>query len=114
MKKITETIVVIILVLVGVSLILGGIHDSSSTSNNTQIEVASTKINLEKFNKIEMGMTYNEVVEIIGEDGTIMSEYSSDGYTLKNYYWYAENEICNATICFENGEVIGKNQFGLE
>ena len=59
-------------------------------------------------------MTYDEVVSIIGEEGTLSTESSFGNSTMKMYYWYAENGISNATISFMNGKVSAKSQIGLK
>lgn len=106
----------IIFIFIGLSLIFKsnkGVNNIFNTAN-TEIQSVSTKVNLEKFNKIEIGMSYSEVVEIIGEDGTLMNETTSNQYTSKTYYWYAKNNISNAIVVFENGKVSAKNQIGLK
>lgn len=72
------------------------------------------KITLEKFNQIENGMTYEEVVSIIGEEGTLSTESSYGSQAMRIYGWYASNGISNATVSFMNGKVNGKSQIGLE
>lgn len=59
-------------------------------------------------------MTYQEVVDIMGEEGTLSTESSYGSQTMKIYYWYASNGISNATISFMNGEVSAKSQIGLK
>lgn len=106
-------------VLVGIAIIFIGIYCSISiTQNNTtptgsSITQEQTKVTLEKFNKIETGMTYQQVVDIIGEEGTISTESSYGNQSMKVYYWYASNKIANATISFMNGKVTAKSQVGL-
>lgn len=86
--------------------------------NDINIETSQpNKITLEKFNKIKSGMTYNEVVDIIGEEGTILSEtdiMQDEQYKTTVYYWYASNGIANANVTFQGGKVISKAQLGLE
>lgn len=105
--------------LVGIAIIFIGIYCSISiTQNNTtptgsSITQEQTKVTLEKFNKIETGMTYQQVIDIIGEEGTISTESSYGNQSMKVYYWYASNKIANATISFMNGKVTAKSQVGL-
>lgn len=72
------------------------------------------KMTLSKFNQIENGMTYEEVVAIIGSEGTLSTESSYGNQTMQVYYWYASNGISNATVSFINGKVTAKSQIGLE
>ncbi len=81
-------------------------NDSMSVDNES-----TTKITIDKFNQIQTGMTYEEVVAIIGEEGTVSSESSFGDSSMKIYSW--SNGIANATISFTNGKVSAKSQFGL-
>lgn len=70
-------------------------------------------ITLDEFNQIQAGMTYDEVVEIIGSEGTVMSTTTFMDTTCTIYYWYAEDGIANANVTFTNDVVDGKAQIGL-
>ena len=113
-KVITFLLVVIVLgVVIGVSGSENNTNNSSQTS--TTIEQKQEKLNLEKFNKIETGMTYAQVVEIIGEEGTVLSESEIANIKTTIYSWYGEGSIgANANITFQNGKVTAKAQFGLK
>lgn len=75
-------------------------------------------ISLAEFNQIATGMTYDEVVQIIGSSGTLLSE--SGGNLGPEYYtalWMWEGEGiagANANVMFQGGGVVSKAQFGLE
>ena len=88
--------------------------ETNTTETGTSIVQEQTKMTLEKFNKIETGMTYQQVVNIVGEEGTLSTESSYANQTMKVYYWYASNGISNATVSFMNGKVTAKSQLGLE
>lgn len=77
--------------------------------------IVKEKLNLEKFNQIEMGMTYKQVVEIIGEEGTILSETEFSDIKTVIYSWYGEGSIgANANVTFQNDKAISKAQYGLD
>lgn len=92
--------------------------DSSTQNEQTSNASEDTKITLEEFNQIETGMTYEQVVEIIGTEGTVMSEsdITGDGqYKTTIYSWQGEGSLgANANITFQTGKVVSKAQFGLE
>ncbi len=114
-ESIAVTILGIILALLSVCLIFSGIEDL--VNNDVLSTESSTKINLEKFNKIETGMTYQEVVNIIGEEGTVISQtdiINNDQYKTTMYCWYGEDGISNANVTIQGGKVISKAQIGLE
>ena len=102
-------ILLIALICVAVAASNGTNNNSATpTSTNTTVQ-KQEKATLEKFN-----MTYQEVVDIMGEEGTLSTESSYGSQTMKIYYWYASNGISNATISFMNGEVSAKSQIGLK
>lgn len=114
MKKISKSLILIVM-LMFMTLICTGCTSTTTTNS----EASKNKVTLEKFNKIETGMTYNEVVEIIGEEGTLSSESSFGEGTefetnTKIYYWYAENRMSNVLITFSNDKVSSKTQTGLK
>lgn len=80
---------------------------SQDTSTNTKYAT------LDKFNQIETGMTYEEVVEIMGSEGTVMSETEVIDIKTTMYYWYAKNGIANMNIMIQNDKVVSKAQIGL-
>lgn len=85
--------------------------DLNQIANSTQEE----NLDLEKFNKIETGMTYEEVVGIIGEEGTVMSESEIGKTKTTMYSWNGKGSIgANANVTFQNNKVISKAQFGLK
>ena len=105
--------------MVGILIIFIGICCAISMNQNNTTQTGSgivqeqTKVTLEKFNKIETGMTYQQVVNIIGEEGTLSTESSYGNQSMKVYYWYASNKIANATVSFMNDKVTAKSQVGL-
>ena len=91
---------------------------SVNTDNSNATNTNDTKISLEEFNQIETGMSYEEVVEIVGGEGTVLSEsdITGDGqYKTTIYSWDGNGMLgANANVTFQGGKVISKAQFGLE
>ena len=88
---------------------------ASSTTSGVTTEQKQDRLNLEKFNKIETGMSYQEVVNIIGEEGTVLSESEIGNIKSTIYSWYGEGSIgANANVTFQNGKVVSKAQVGLK
>ena len=58
-------------------------------------------------------MTYEEIKNIVGCEGTLMSETEINEHTNKIYYWYGKDNISNANFIFENNKLISKTQLGL-
>lgn len=77
--------------------------------NENKTTYNSSYITLEEFNEIEIGMTYEEVVEIIGGEGDLTAE---DAYS-ETYTWEpAPNSgIYSVTMSFYNGRLTNKFKF---
>ena len=87
-------------------------------SNNTEtqkIEKNSPKISKAEFDSLETGMTYEEVVAIIGGEGELSSRVDVAGYDTKLYIWQGDGSIgANANITFQNNALTAKAQVGLK
>lgn len=97
--------------------------DPEASESEPDIEnepvINSEKITMEEFEQIKTGMTYEEVVAIIGGTGELSSEVNlgmGDEYITQIYVWYGEGafSIGNANITFQGGKVVAKAQFGLD
>lgn len=75
-------------------------------------------ITLEEFNAIMIGMTYQEVYEIIGGPGEVISEVDlglGEQYRTVMRQWMGEGSlVANANITFQGGKVTLKAQLGLQ
>lgn len=74
-------------------------------------------ITLTEYNKISIGMTYSECVEIIGGEGTLDIEVGSAGGAIgsfRNYTWKGTTEYGTATMSFDDYVLYSKFQVGLE
>lgn len=81
-------------------------------------EVNKPTITKAEFDKIKNGMTYDEVVKIIGGKGEMNSETGAEGddlYTVM-YTWKGESLGANANAMFQGNPatVQSKAQFGLK
>ena len=76
------------------------------------------KISLDEFNQIKNGMTYDEVVSIIGSKGELLSESDlgiGSEYVTTMWMWEGKGSIgANANVMSQDGKVVNKAQFGLE
>lgn len=64
-------------------------------------------ITLDEFNRIQTGMTYQQVVEIIGGEGTLITE---DSYGSKSYSWepVPNSGMTTVVMGFTNGVLVTK------
>lgn len=65
------------------------------------------------YSKIENIMSYEEVVDILGEEGKLSTSAGSSGYYLEYYEWSNHSGTKIIVIGFENGRVCAKSQTGL-
>lgn len=72
-------------------------------------------ITLDEYNRCETGMTYEEVVKIIGEEGEPLAETEIVGISSSAYIWYGNGATgANATMYFTDNKLTSKAQIGLE
>ena len=112
-----------LLLIIFIAIIVGFVNLTSTQTNSNPTNVNEDKnsnnnskgalITLDEFNKIETGMSYEDVVNIIGSNGTLSSESSIGNYTTQIYTWYGSVFGANANVTFQNGKVVGKAQAGL-
>jgi serine/threonine protein kinase len=70
---------------------------------------------LEKYNKIEVGMSYDEVVAIMGCEGELYTQMSLKDSTVSTYKWYGSKENYEEEyVEFENGAVRQKSSYYLK
>lgn len=96
--------------------------DKLSDSFNAESPGSATDnpntITLDEFNAIKTGMEYQEVFDIVGGRGEVVSEFESsfgdEHYTI-TFSWDGEGSLlANAHVTFEGGKVRSKIQYGLE
>ena len=74
---------------------------STSTDEESTFDITEGYATMDKFNQIEIGMTYDQVVDIVGSEGTLMSEAGTGEYKVSIYYWYSVTHIANMNVSFE-------------
>ncbi|MFF2885848.1 hypothetical protein [Paenibacillus sp. NPDC057967] len=80
-------------------------------------EAKSGLITKEQYAKIESGMTYEEIIEIVGSEGEVMAESGkkgSDLYVFVVMYEGSGELGASASFSFLGEELQSKAQFGLE
>lgn len=69
---------------------------------------------LQTFNQIQPGMSYEQVVALVGRPGNLVAETNIAGYDDKVYMWQGVGGTgANANVTFQNDEEVSKAQFGL-
>lgn len=87
---------------------------SKAMASLSFLKTNNDSVTLDKFNKVQTGMSYDQVKQIFGSDGYLASETSIMGSTSKLYHWINKNGS-NAVITFNNNGVVdSKSPFGLK
>ena len=87
-------------------------QSSRSSLNGGSSGFSVYTITINEYNQIRDGMSYSEVVRIIGEPGTELSSGDIAGFRTVMYSWENFNGS-NANVMFQNDRMINKAQFGL-
>lgn len=77
-------------------------------------KISSSGVTMSQFNNIKEGMTYNEVVSILGSSGELLSSSDMAGYKTVMYQWKGTSVMGNMNAMFQNDKMITKAQFGLK
>ena len=94
------SLIIVVAVVVGFS---GG--DGSANSNY---------LTYSNYTQIQNGMSYSQVVDILGgHEGTLDTSSSYGGYTLSYYTWSNISGTKCIVVGFENRRVCAKSQYGL-
>lgn len=88
--------------------------DDSPTNTSTQ--ASTTGVTVANFNRLQNGMTYAEVVKILGKEGNRESVMESGGMKIEMYKWVASEDGSDARLdaFFKNGKLDKKSQFALK
>lgn len=110
---------VFLLVVVAIVLVYGAISSQIGKAvgyiSSDYSDYDDSNITLAEFNEVETGMSYEEVSDIIGSSGTMVSEAEYAGYHNSIVAWNGHGITgANANISFQNGRVVAKAQFGLQ
>jgi hypothetical protein len=64
--------------------------------------------------KLNTGMTYDDVISILGKNGEELSSTEIAGIKSVMYKWDGESFASNMNATFSNNQLISKAQFGLK
>ncbi|MEW5571393.1 hypothetical protein [Rossellomorea marisflavi] len=90
-------------------IILSGCRVEWSSSTG-KVEEEEQGFTLDLYNNLQKGMTYPEVVEVMGQPGVPEGE-EDNGENDSVYRWEEEEKM--VIISFQRGRLIMKEQFGL-
>ena len=85
----------------------------SSSDNSDTTSNSSTELTMEKYNKIKNNMSYKEVVDIVGSEGSETFSSTIGKYKTVSYKWEGPNfQFIYAT--FQNDKLTSKTQANLK
>ncbi len=86
---------------------LGGMNPAVSPT-------AGQGVSAEAFNRVQAGMSLEEVQQILGAPGAVISRTDMAGFTALMVQWNGSGNLgANMNAMFQNGRLISKAQFGL-
>ena len=77
------------------------------------VQARPEAITMAEYEAIQPGMTYADVVAIVGSEGTQMAMSQVLEVTTEMWMWEGEFLGANANVTFQNGIVTAKAQLGL-
>ena len=89
------------------------ISGNDGEESTGEAEQTDGKITAEKYEQIQNGMTYQELVALIGEEGNLTAESETLGSKTVMYEWTAEDGWGTAIIVLQDNAVINKSQTGV-
>ena len=108
-------VAILIFICVAVIIIFGPMQMNKDLQRSVSgVSDDSQYITMSEYNQIKTGMTYEEVINIVGSPGEVSIQSESGGFNLTMITWYGNGTAgSNANVSFQNGKVMGKAQVGL-
>lgn len=111
-------IAIVVVALLCIVIVAMAISGEGGTDTPTTTEPETEYITMDEYNQIKNGMTYEQVVKIIGCEGKLATSSEIGGSTSQTYGWSSRDlgggTTYGATIIFVDGKVTGKYQTGLD
>ena len=99
----------------------GGSSAATTSESATTPAAATTSTDskkspatLAKYAKIKNGMTYDEVVKVLGPPHVTIGKQTAGSISVAIYGWYGADEFTTLVVNITNGKVSAKNQSGLK
>ena len=105
---------VLIMCLLIIMLTGCGKNKEETNASNNKTNTANVTITLEEYNKIETGMSYSEVKEIVGGDCNKTAEQELAGIKQAIYTCSGKEAGANALLTFQNDKLFTKTQINLK
>jgi len=99
-----------------VAVIVVGIALFLILSGGSEAEIELPSISLTQFQQLERDMTMEQVVEILGFEGNLLSATTgedNDGVSIRSYSWDGEMDGARAVLVFNDGLLGAFTHVGL-
>jgi hypothetical protein len=87
--------------------------DAVEDATTVGVPGTSAEVTLAEYDRIEEGMTLQDVEAVVGGKGALSSSAKSDEYVIETYSWAGAPIGSTATVTFTGGRVTNKAQYGL-
>lgn len=96
-----------------ISFIDGRAAVATQTGLETAVQRRAPPVTLAQFERLAEGMTYGEVVRILGSEGRYAGFTDAGGYVSHGYTWRGHSLGALLSVSFHQGRLTGKTQTGL-
>lgn len=119
MNTILKVLGVLFILMVGGCgvIMVAGLAIGGKAAHEVQQQQQANTITLAQFNQIQNGMSYAQVVQIIGRQGTVISENTIGEGQFKTHtvmYQWEAGFMANMNAMFQNDKLMQKSQFGMK
>lgn len=91
------------------------VNSSASKDKTSPRNDQRPQVTLSQYNQLKEGISYSEVVKILGREGTLSHEKQIVRDTYKSYGWKFESaRFTYIDITFKNDQLLSKMQYGVE
>ena len=86
---------------------------SSKPASNEKSTAPAGVVDGVKYSKVDLGMSYDEVKNIMGSAGDQISSSDINGNSMATYQWLNADETGTCAVAFKNGKVCTKMQMNV-
>ena len=89
-------------------------HSHAQNENIGNTPIGKNNISSNALKQLETGMTYNEIKDIIGNEGNKLLQVSSDDHSSTRYQWTTKDGNGTVLLTFQDEKLISISQAGLK
>ena len=92
-------------------------YKTDKTAQENKSVITNTRKNLiepKDYNDIKIGMSQDEILDIIGTDGSLLSKTTMDSAVLERYQWITQDGSGTVLLTFLDSKLISLSQTGMK